>query len=64
MEGSYLPAVLGVGAFVALMAALNYVVLANNPTLLRLSKALGIALIEAVLFFFLLLFLIVNTLGS
>ena len=64
LQGSYLPAVLGVIAFTALMALLNYFTLSDRILLFRVSKAVGIALLEAIVFFYLLMLLLLNTFGS
>lgn len=64
LPGSYLPVVVGVIAFTISMALLNYFALPDRAFFFRVSKALGIALLEAVVFFFLLLFIILNTFGS
>lgn len=62
--GSYLPLVVGMGAFFALMSWFNYFSSPSLSVLVRLLKAVGIALAESVLFFFLLLLLVLNTIGA
>jgi hypothetical protein len=64
LPGSYLPGVVGVITFTASMALLNYFALPNQALFFRVSKALGIALFEVIVFVFLLLLIILNTFGS
>ena len=64
LPGSYLPGVVGVITFTASMALLNYFALPNQALFFRVSKALGIALFEVIIFLFLLLLIILNTFGS
>ncbi|HSH98805.1 MAG: hypothetical protein ACAH07_02200 [Methylophilaceae bacterium] len=64
ISGSYLPLALGASAFGGLMLWLNYLVLPSQPTAARLAKAVGLALLGAVIFIFLFLFLLLNTIGS
>ena len=64
LPGSYLPAVVGVIAFTASMVLLNYIALPNHALFFRISKAMGIALLEALLFSFFLLFILLNTFGT
>lgn len=62
--GSYLPLTVGISAFFALMCWLNYLVSSSPSVPVRLAKAGGIALAESTVFLFLLLFLLLNTLGA
>lgn len=62
--GSYVPLAVGIGAFFCVMLWLNYVALASQSASARLIKAGGIAIAEAGAFFMLLLFLVLNTIGS
>ena len=62
--GSYLPLAVGVGAFFALMSWFNYMAFPSPSVPVRLAKAGGIALAESTVFLFLLLFLVLNTIGS
>ena len=64
LPGSYLPGVIGLIAFTASMVLVNYFSFSDQPMFIRVSKALGVALLEAVVFFFLLLFLLVSAFGS
>ena len=64
LSGSYLPGVIGIIAFTASMTWVNYFSLSDQPMFVRVSKALVIALLEAIVFFFLLLFLLVSAFGS
>ena len=61
--GSYLPLTVGVGSYVVLMGALNYVDLSPSQTF-RLGKAVAITLVEAFAFLFAFMLLLMNTLGS
>jgi hypothetical protein len=61
--GSYLPLTIGVGSFVVLMGALNYVGFASSQTH-RLGKAVAFTLVEAFAFLFAFMLLLLNTLGS
>jgi len=60
----YSPLAIGAGSYFVLMCALNYLGYSSSPTPFRLAKAIGVALIEGIVFVFLVMFLILNTLGS
>lgn len=62
--GSYLPLALGIGAFFSLMSWFNYLVFSAPSVRVRLAKAGSIALAESTVFLVLLLFLLLNTIGS
>lgn len=62
--GSYLPLAFGIGLFFSLMSWFNYFVFSSPSVPVRLAKACGIALAESAVFIFLLLFLVLNTVGS
>lgn len=62
--GSYLPLSLGIGLFFALMSWFNYLVISSPSVRVRLAKAGGMALAESAVFLFLLMFLLLNTVGS
>ena len=52
LPGSYIPGVVGTISFTASMALLNYIALPDQALFFRTSKALGIALLETVVFSF------------
>jgi len=60
----YMPAGLGASIFLVAMSVINYIALPGGPGVSHLSKALAIAALEAIVFIFLLVFLLVNTFGS
>ncbi len=62
--GSYAPLTIGVASYFVLMCALHYLGNPSSLPLSRLAKAVAIALIETFAFVFLLMLLLLNTLGS
>ena len=64
VAGGYMPLAVGIGAFFSLMSWFNYLALPSQSFQVRLAKAGGIALAESVVFLILLLFLVLNTIGS
>ena len=64
VSGSYLPLVFGVISFSGLMFWLNYLALGSHKPLARFVKAASFSLALTVVFIFMLLFLILNTIGS
>jgi len=60
----YNPAIFGSFAFFVSMTLVGYWVFVEEDSSLRFAKALGAALVETIAFCFLLLFLLLNTLGS
>jgi hypothetical protein len=62
--GSYLPLAIGTAIFLGLMVCLHYLSSSSQSLLVRIVKAVGIALFETILFLLLFLFFVVNTLGS
>ncbi|WP_377150608.1 hypothetical protein [Pseudaeromonas sharmana] len=64
LPGSIWPALVGLILFTATMTRLHYITLTERVIVWRLCKALGIALLEAVVFVGLLFFILLNTLGA
>jgi len=64
IPGGYLPGGIGIFVFLIAMSTINYLAFSGSRGATRLSKALAIAVLEVVVFIFLLLFLLVNTFGS
>ncbi len=64
LQGSYLPIAVGSAVFSATMIWLNYVALSSQTTLVRFAKAFGLAMLQAAIFIGLMLFLLLNTIGS
>ena len=64
ISGGYLPLVIGVTSFSGLMFWLNYFALCSHKPLARFVKAASVSLGLTVVFIFMLLFLILNTIGS
>jgi hypothetical protein len=62
--GSYLPIGVGSLAFMILMFAVNFAATRAKSMRGRLLQSIGVALVESVVFIFLLLFLLVNSFGS
>jgi hypothetical protein len=62
--GSYVPLIVGLSVYFVIMASLHYLASATQATWQRAAKAVGLALAESLTFFFLFLFVVVNTLGS
>jgi hypothetical protein len=64
IEGSYVPIEIGTLAFLGLMTWINFLALARHSQWSFLAKVIGISLVETIVFVFLLLFLLLNTVGS
>jgi hypothetical protein len=62
--GTYLPLAVGVGIFFVAMCTLAYLVGASGSSRQRIVRAAVIALLETIIFFNLLMFLMVNTFGE
>jgi len=62
--GSNLPLAVGTTIFVVLMLSLNYLAFSSPPLLARLTKAVGITLVETIVFLYLFMLLLLNTFGS
>jgi cation transport ATPase len=64
LSGNYLPGIIGTIVFSVLMAWLNYFSFSDQPMFVRVITTLVITLLEAIVFIFLLLFLLVSAFGS
>ena len=62
--GSYLPIAIGPGLYFVLMYALNYLGMSTHPSWGRVTRAAGITLAETGVFIILMMFLLLNTIGS
>lgn len=62
--GSYTPLLIGVCLFFGLMVVLSYLSSPTQEIPIRIAKAVSIALAVTAVFFLLLLFLVLNTIGS
>jgi|GEM_PF-2197373 len=62
--GSYTPAILGVLSFAILMTSISYLSLPGPRSWVRFFTAVGIAILESMAFYFLLMLQLVNTFGS
>jgi hypothetical protein len=64
IAGSYVPIGIGTFAFLGLMTWINYFALTRHPQGIFLAKLIAISFVETTVFVFLLLFLLLNTIGS
>ena len=64
IQGSYVPLEIGTCAFLGLMIYINFNVLPRGYQWIFLAKVIGISLAETIMFVFLMLFLLQNTVGS
>ena len=62
--GSYLPIAIGPGVYFVLMYALNYLCMSTHPSWGRVARAAAITLTETTVFVIIMMFLLLNTIGS